>query len=104
MKTKGFLHQTRKRAKLNKELITPYSKPNWPICITCGREVDSAVLENWNRTSVEIRVTHHGAEDFHRVEFPFPVDGDPQDSDEVNWAIGRAMKDASFFDPTEVKK
>jgi hypothetical protein len=104
MRHKQFLVQTRKRAKLNRELLTPYAKPNWPICLTCGREVDAVEMKDVTATSVEIWARHHGAEDFHKVVFPFRIEGDPLADDRANWAIQSAMRDASFFDPNEVKK
>lgn len=104
MRTIKFLDHARQRAQLNRGVLSPHVRANWPICMTCGREVDAVDLKNINRTSVEIWARHHGAEDFYRVEFPFPLDGDPLDDDRNNWALQRAMKDGSFFDPTRPAK
>lgn len=100
-----FIDASRKRAQLNRKLLVPdATRDNWPVCLTCGQPVDATELKNVNAFSCELWAKHHGAEDWHRVDFPFRIEGDPLEDDRANWAIQRAMKDACFFDPAQPAK
>jgi hypothetical protein len=75
------------------------------MCLTCNQEVDAAELKNFNSHSVEIWVSHHGAEDWTTVKFPFRIDvEDPIKSERANSFIRRAMGDFRGFDPTRPPK
>lgn len=106
MKEIDLEESIRKAAHVNRNLYLPTGERtsrNWPLCLTCGREVDAAFLENVNNTSCEVRGLCHGKEDFFRIKWKVPVHGkssdDILDDPNVGWAIKRAMSDACFFDP-----
>lgn len=95
----------RKSAHVNRSLVMPNgqrTQRNWPLCLTCGKEVDAAFIENVNNTSCEVRGVCHGKEDFFRIRWKVPVHGksteDILDDINVGWAIKRAISDACFFD------
>ncbi len=96
-----------KSAKVNRTLVLPTgerTQRNWPLCLTCGREVDAAKIENVNNKSCEIRAWCHGKEDYYKVKWDVPVTGTAADDiledPSVGWAIKRAMQDGVFFETT----
>lgn len=110
MRSRGFIDLQREKAGLRRRaggtLIVPGGQQveNWPLCLTCGRPVDSAELKDVNRHSATIWASHHGQEDYYKVTFPFRIEGDPLDDERANLVIQRAMRDGTFFDPTVPKK
>jgi hypothetical protein len=98
--------QIQKAAKQNRGDIvvpgTPRAKRNWPICLTCGRDVEAVELKNANSKSAEIWARCHGQEDYYKVTWDVPIrdsSKDPLDDPNVGWAIKRAMGDFSPFPP-----
>lgn len=78
---------------------------SWPICMTCGREVESAGIRNVNTRSCEIWASCHGAEDYIKVTWDVPQQDSSKDSLEdpnVGWAIKRAMHDFTPFNPIHI--
>lgn len=105
-----FIEQVQEAAHQNRiwtpqdELMDMRTSRNWPLCLTCGREVDSCELKNANQTSVELwaSCSHRGernppAEDYYRVVFPFRIDGDVLDDERANGFLKRAMHDFCPF-------
>jgi hypothetical protein len=77
---------------------------NWPLCLTCGREVEAVDLRNVSAGSVEIwaSCSHRDklsrpAEDYYRVVFPFRIDGDVLADGTANDFLKRAMHDFCPF-------
>ncbi len=77
---------------------------SWPLCNTCGREVEATELKNWNANGVEIWAKCHGAEDWQFIEWPARIDGDPLKDQRANDCIRTAMMTACLFDPTKILK
>ena len=106
MKKYGLVHQIRKSAEQNR-IWTPGRKTqrSWPLCMTCGSEVEATELKNANSHSVELWARCHGAEDYYTIEFPYQLDaGDPMADPRVNDHIKSAMLSFTPFDPTIPKK
>ncbi len=77
-------------------------KRNWPLCLTCGRDVEAAEIKNANSKGCEIWARCHGKEDFVHVTWNVPVrdaTADVLEDKNVGWAIRRAMSDFSPFPP-----
>lgn len=91
-----------RRARLEKQFHVSPTARNWPLCLTCGREVESVNLEHESDKHVEIKVRCHGAEDSARINFPFKLNGSVQADGQKQWAIIRILKDWCPFDPTHV--
>lgn len=121
MKTHNFIDEVRQSAKANDRVWTPGDRTqrNWPLCLTCGRDVDAAGIRDMNLTSVEVwgqcrhlakdasDVEYERArvfEDFFRVSFPFRLDSLDEMDERVSATIRRAMGDATLFDPTRPPK
>ncbi len=103
MKTYKFFDIIRK-AKLAKQFLISPTAQNWPLCLTCGREVWSANLEHESDNSCEIRVHCHGQEDSAKILFPFKLNGSVEAEGQKNWAIKRVLKDFTAFDPSHQEK
>lgn len=113
MRDVKFIEQVREAAHQNR-IWTPKdplrdlrTNRNWPLCLTCGREVEAVDLRNLNATSVEIwaQCSHRGekeppAEDYYRVVFPFRIEGDPMEDERYNSIVKRAMGDFCPFPRT----
>lgn len=110
MREKGFIEQVRQSARENKlwtpdgDITNMRTQRSWPLCLTCGREVEAAELKNVSQVSCEIwaRCSHRGtkepaAEDWYKVRFPFRIDGDPLEDERANISIKRAMHDFCPF-------
>lgn len=106
MKSKNLERSIREAAHHNRTMVFApgeRTRRSWPLCLTCGREVDAAEIKNVNSTSCEIWARHHGKEDFYKVTWDVPV---LKSTDEiledlnVGWAIKRAMADGTFFNPS----
>lgn len=107
MKHHRFLDQVQQSAAANRGLFLPdgsRTQRNWPLCLTCLKDVEAAEAKDWNQESVEVWARCHGAEDFFRVVFPFRIEGDPMEDERANFALRRAMADACLFDPTKPSK
>ena len=107
MKVMKLTEAIRKAAHHERQLImTPGERTwrTWPVCMTCGREVDSCALENMNNKSCEIRAKCHGQEDAIRIEWDLRPDSNEniQEDPHVGWAIRRAMADFRPFDPVHI--
>lgn len=74
---------------------------NWPLCLTCGREVEAVEIKDVNNHSCQLWARCHGAEDWYTVDFGCRIEGDPfaDDDSPANWAVKRAMNDFTPFDP-----
>ncbi len=101
-----IIESAKRRNKATGGVIVPGGQVrNWPVCMTCGREVDSCELKNVNSKSCEIVAKHHEAEDSIRITWDIPVrDASKNPLDDVNngWAIKTAMRDWGPFDPTHI--
>jgi hypothetical protein len=77
----------------------------WPLCMTCGREVDSAELKNVNTKGCDIVVRCHGSEDSIHVYWTCGLSdsaANPLEDKNVGWQVKRALHDFCPFDPTHV--
>jgi hypothetical protein len=104
LKTIDLEPHIRKAAKANRRIFEPHQRTqrNWPLCLTCGKDVDAAELKSVNNRSCEIVAHCHGKEDSIKVTWHVPVASVGQDILEdvnVGWAIRRAMNDFCAFDP-----
>lgn len=104
MKTEKLITKIRQSADYERNFTGLRTNRKWPLCMTCGREVDAVELKNVNGHSIEIWATHHGKEDFYRIEFPFRIEGDPLEDQHANDLIQHAMNSAVMFDPYKVLK
>ena len=105
MKTIQFLDLVRKAAGHSRILLAQglNAKRDWPLCLTCGRDVQAAELRNINNNSCEVWAKCHGQEDYIKVVFPFRVEADKVggiDDERATWAFKRALADFCPFDPT----
>src|SRR5688572_20406654 len=110
MREVKFIDQVREAAHQNR-IWTPKdplrdlrTSRNWPLCLTCGREVEAVDLKNVNATSMEIwaSCSHRGemeppAEDYYRVVFPFRIEGDVLSDERTNTFLNAAMRDFCPF-------
>ena len=101
----------RKSAKVNRDpkLWTPGTRThrNWPLCLTCGREVDSAELKNVNNKGCDILVHCHGQEDSIHVHWTVGLSdsaANPLEDKNVGWELKRAMADMCAFDLSHMEK
>ncbi len=106
MKSISLEDQIQQAARVNRGgIILPgqqRAKRNWPICLTCGRDVDAVELKNANSTGCEIWAACHGKEDYYKVTWKVPFrdqSKDPLDDKNNGWAVKRAMADFSPFQP-----
>ncbi len=103
MKIISLAEQLRKAAKVNRELILmpgERTQRSWPLCLTCGREVDAVNLEDVSTKGCEIRAKCHGKEDAYRVTWELSQHDSTKDVlDDLNvgFAIKRAMADFCPF-------
>lgn len=120
MKTKDFIRQVQESAQMERDSrlwLSPGQRTTrkWPICRTCGHEVDSVELKNVNAFTVELRATcfHDPTlsnpeakehEDFFRMKFPFRVDVNHLDDERCYLAVKYAMDAFGPFEPTDVPK
>ena len=106
MKTKNFLEQAKEARAVNGVYLPPGFRTSrkWPLCLTCGREVEAVELKNVNSLSVELWARCHGAEDYYVVKFPFRIEGDPMENEKANWAVNAAMRGCWPVDPNKVPK
>lgn len=108
MKSQSLEQGIIKSARIGRgQIILPggTTKRNWPLCMTCGRDVEAAEIKNVNSKSCEIWARCHGSEDFIKVTWDIPVRDlakDPLEDTNVGWAVRRAMSDFAPFDPTHV--
>jgi hypothetical protein len=78
---------------------------SWPLCLTCGREVEAVEMKNANSKGVEIWARcHGGAEDWQFIEWPARIDGDPLKDQRANDCIRTALLSAVMFDPHKILK
>ncbi len=93
MRKTGVLNAT------NRSLWLPQSavrNRNWPVCMTCGRDVDAVNIvgdgtNSYDNRYVDVMAKCHGAEDVLRVQFE---SAHPTPSD-----LQHALRVAVFFDP-----
>lgn len=73
-------------------------KTNWPVCMTCHRDIDSVNVEHVSNNYVDIRAKCHGQECVIRCEFPYRI---TCVTDEDTWHhVQTAINEALFFDPS----
>lgn len=100
---KKLIQSVRKRAFEQKNgLYVPRTegdrKTNWPVCMTCKRDVDSVNVEDIGNDTVTIRARCHDKEAIIKMEFPFRI---TQRKDEETWHhVMTAVNNATFFDPS----
>lgn len=110
MKTRSLEHQIQQAAKINRDLALPIGERTWrtwPLCMTCGREVDSVDLKEVSNKGCEIVATHHGAEDAVRVTWKVAQEANannPLEDRYVGWQLKRALHDTNFFDPSHIER
>jgi len=106
VRQKGFIEQMREARKVNGIYLPPGTRTSrkWPLCLTCGREVDACELKNANSTGVELWAACHGQEDYYKVTFPYRIEGDPLEDERANWHINAAMRDFCPFSPNRILK
>lgn len=125
MKTKDFIREVQESAQVERDSklwLKPGQRTTrkWPLCRTCGHEVDSVELKNVDAFNVELRATcYHDPqdmnpdakehEDFFRMKFPFRIDVNnfdrsTEDGERAYLAIKYAMDAFSPFDPNAVPK
>lgn len=115
MREKKFIDQVQEAAHENRIWMPPTdggiedlrhlrTSRNWPLCLTCGREVEAVDLKNVNATSFEVwaSCSHKGHknppdEDYYRVVFPFRIEGDVMADERANTFLKRAMHDFCPF-------
>ncbi len=108
MKEISLEQSIRRSADVNRRLVLPTgerTQRTWPLCLTCGREVEAAEIKNVNTKGCEIWARCHGKEDFYKVTWKVPVaavGADILDDVNVGWSIRRAMSDGVFFDPHHI--
>jgi hypothetical protein len=105
MDSKKLLEAVRQSAHQNR-IWTPHRQTHrsWPLCLTCGREVEAVELKHVNAHGCELWAKCHGAEDFYKITFPYRVDGDPMADQTCNDNIRAAMLAFTPFDPTKPSK
>lgn len=106
-KTKDFIGQTRLSASVNRDLVQvpgQRTQRSWPLCLTCGREVEAVELKDANSFSCTLWARCHGKEDFYIIKFPFRVEGDPLEDPRSNKHIQQAMYAFCPFNPNEPSK
>ncbi len=101
--SKKLIQQVRQRAfEQHNGLYVPRvegdKKTNWPVCMTCHRDVDSVNVEDIGNHTVTIRAKCHDKEAVIKLEFPFRI---TQRRDDETWFhVQTAINNASFFDPS----
>lgn len=90
--------------KVKKGLIVPGKSNvrNWPLCLTCGRDVEAAEIKNVNSRGCDLWARCHGQEDSVHVSWNVPIRDTTKDALEdknIGWAIKRAMADYAPFPP-----
>lgn len=103
MKTENLIQNVRKSAAYERQFTGLRTSRRWPLCQTCGREVEAVELKNINSHSIELWAKHHGKEDFMRIEFPYRIEGDPLVDEQANAQIRQAMTSAVMFDPYKIR-
>ncbi len=100
-----------KGAATNRGLYIPsrFVKPkerNWPICSTCGHDVDAAEIKNVNSKGCDLWAACHGSQDAVKVEWNVPIRDVSVDSIEdknIGWCVNRAIRDWRPFDPAHME-
>ena len=100
---KKLIESVRKRAfEQHNGLYVPRTegdvKTNWPVCLTCHRDVDSVSVESVGHQTVDIRSRCHGQECVIRLEFPFRITN-VMDDDTFHH-VQTAINNAVYFDPS----
>jgi len=73
-------------------------RANWPVCMTCHRDVDSMNVEDIGTNTVTIRANCHGKEAVMKLEFPYSI---IRRKDEDTWEhVRTAISSCTFFDPS----
>lgn len=71
-------------------------KTNWPVCMTCHRDVDSVNVEDISTNVVTVRATCHGQEAVVKMEFPYGI---IRRHDKDTWPhVMTAINNSTFFD------
>ncbi len=102
-KLKKLIQQTRQRAfEQHNGIYVPRTegdrKTNWPVCMTCHRDVDSVNVEDINKSVVTIRAKCHNEESVIKLEFPFAI---LNREDKETWHhVMTAINACLFFDPS----
>lgn len=73
-------------------------KTNWPVCLTCSRDVDSVNVEDIGHRVVTVRAKCHGEECVIKLEFPYRI---TRSDDKETWHhVMTAVNNCVFFDPS----
>ncbi len=101
---KKLIPQIRQRAFENRNgvyrprVFGDRKRVQWPVCMTCRRDVDSVNVEDIHKNIVVIRATCHGKEAVIRMEFPYQI---LKRQDSETWQhVMTAINSATFFDPS----
>lgn len=100
---KKFMRQVRQRAhEYRNGIYVPRvegdRKTNWPVCMTCRRDVESVNVEDIGKDRVTIRATCHGKEAVVVMEFPYQI---LKRKDAETWHhVQSAINNAVWFDPS----
>ncbi len=74
---------------------------NWPVCMTCGQDVEAVELKNRNTSGVELWAKCHGAEDWYSIKFPYSIpENDASGEKVVNDHVRMAMRAFTPFNPS----
>jgi hypothetical protein len=73
-------------------------KTNWPVCMTCHRDVDSVNVEDISTNVVTVRARCHGQESVIKMEFPYAIV--QREDKETWWHVMSAINNSVFFDPS----
>lgn len=105
MRSKNFIDAVRQSAAVNRDwqphdgVTDLRTSRTWPLCLTCGREVDHVEVKNVNNWGFELwaSCSHREtkdppAEDYMRIKFPFRIEGDVMADDRANIILGAAMR------------
>ena len=92
MRDKKLIEQVREKAWENRGgLYVPRTqgdhRTNWPVCQTCGRDVEAVDMKDQNSFGVVLWARCHGKEDYYKVTFPYRLEDDDQIHDQIQVAM-----------------
>ena len=73
-------------------------KTNWPVCMTCHRDVEGVKIEDITKNRVTVRAFCHGKEAVVVMEFPYQI---LKRTDKETWPhVMTAINNSVWFDPS----
>ena len=103
MANKKLIQQVKRRAwEQHNGLYVPRvegdRKTNWPVCMTCHKDVDAVNVEDIHKSVVVVRAECHGEEAVVKMEFPYGI---IRRDDSETWThVMTAVNNSTFFDPS----